>query len=250
MGKASTSKKVARAARAGGSPSARRRNWLFPASLLVIVILGVAVVYVAKTPSTASAGGPAVGDHWHNAYGVYVCDKWLDPIPTPTDDKLGIHTHGDGVIHIHPFQGGSAGSNATMQVFADTVGMKLGDKSFTMPDGTKYSDGYDCNGQPAKVAIYKWTDAIGANTGPTTYTSNFGGIRFTEEWSAFTFAVVPEGTTVPEPDLTRLKAIQGGAPEEPATTAPGTAGVTDSSTASTVATTSTSTPSTPSTAAP
>jgi len=223
MGKASTSKKVARAARAGGSPSARKRNWLFPAALAVIVVAGVAVVLVAKSPTNASAAAPAVGDHWHNAYGIYVCDKFLDPIPTPAEDKLGIHTHGDGVIHIHPFQGGSAGKNATMGVFADTVGLKLSDTSVTMPDGTKYANGHDCNGQPATVSVWKWTDALGANTGPTQVTSNFNAIRFTDDFNAYTIAVVPQGVTPPEPDLTRLRAIKNGAPEEPATTLPGTA---------------------------
>jgi len=228
MGKASTSKKVARAARAGGSPSARKRNWLFPAALAVIVVVGVAVVLVAKSPTNASAAAPAVGDHWHNAYGIYVCDKFLDPIPKEPEgqDKLGIHTHSDGIIHIHPFQGGSAGKNATMGVFGNTVGLKWSDHGFTLPDGTKYEDGYDCNGQPATVSVWKWSDALGANTGPTQITSNFSSIRFTDDFNAYTIAVVPQGVTPPEPDLTRLRDIKNGAPEEPATTAttgPGTA---------------------------
>jgi hypothetical protein len=240
MGKASTSKKVARAARAGGSPNARKRNWLFPAALAAIAVVGVAVVLVAKSPTSASAAAPAVGDHWHNAYGVYVCDKFLDPIPTPAADKLGIHTHGDGIVHIHPFQAGSAGKNATMGIFGDTVGLKWSANGFTMPDGTKYSDGYDCNGQPATVSVWKWTDALGANTGPTQITSDFAGIRFTDNYAAYTIAVVPDGVAPPEPDLTRLRDISNGASEDPGvtttTTVPAAATATTAPVASTTST--------------
>ena len=212
---------------------------------MAIVVVGVAVVLVAKSPTSASAAAPAVGDHWHNAYGVYVCDKFLDPIPKEPEgqDKLGIHTHGDGLIHIHPFQGGSAGKNATMKIFSDTVGLKWSDHGFTMPDGTKYEDGYDCNGQPAKVSVWKWTDALGANTGPEQITSNFTGIRFTDNYNAYTIAVVPDGVVPPEPDLARLRDVASGGSEDPTATAPpstiAAATATTAPTASTATTTAT-----------
>jgi len=222
MGKASTSKKVARAARAGGSPHVKKRNWMFPAALAAIAVVGVAVILVAKNPTTASASGPSVGDHWHNAYGIYVCDKFLPPLTDITPDKTGLHTHGDGIAHIHPFQGGYANGNATLGAWGKTTGITFGDNSFTLADGTKYADGFDCNGQPATVSVWKWTDALGANSGPTQITSNFGGIKFSDNYAAFTIAVVPDGVTPPEPDLARLRDIAGGAPEDPAASTPST----------------------------
>jgi len=66
MGKASSAKKVARAARAGGSTKQRNKNWAFPAGIAAIVIIGALVVFVARgSNETASAVSPVVGDHWH-----------------------------------------------------------------------------------------------------------------------------------------------------------------------------------------
>ena len=69
---------------------------------------------------------PAVGDHWHAAYGIYVCDHFLTPIQNITDVD-GIHTHGDGLIHVHPFSSKTAGANATLAAFATAAGMTLTD---------------------------------------------------------------------------------------------------------------------------
>lgn len=67
-------------------------------------------------------------DHWHAAYGIYDCDRYLDPIDgSELPDPDGIHTHADGLIHIHPFTDRASGANATLQRFTDAVGIKLGD---------------------------------------------------------------------------------------------------------------------------
>src|SRR3954453_23045374 len=107
MGKASSSKKVARAARAGGSSKGNRRQWLFPLGIFLIVVIGVSIVVVARSSNKeASAVAPAVCDHYHNAFGIFVCDKYLPALVDSTAPaSLGIHTHGEGIIHIHPFQG-------------------------------------------------------------------------------------------------------------------------------------------------
>ena len=63
--------------------------------------------------------------------------------------------------------------------------------------------------------VWKWTDALGANTGPEQITSNFTGIRFTDNYNAYTIAVVPDGVVPPEPDLTRLRDVANGGGEDP-----------------------------------
>lgn len=204
MGKASTSKTVARAARAGGSKTAKKRTWTFPAAIVAIVLIGMSIAYVARsssqTSSQASASeSPKVGDHWHAAYGVYVCDKFLPPVTDVSADVRGIHTHGDGIMHVHPFAASAAGKKAQFKVFSDTTNLTFQSHGFTMPDGTVYSDGYDCNGQPATVKVYEWV-VDDPNAAPTIYTQDFGDIRFTQDRLAFTIAVVPEGTDVPKPD--------------------------------------------------
>jgi len=217
MGKASSSKKVARAARAGGAAQGRRHRWLFPVAIIAIFVFGVSVIVIAKgSNQKASAVSPTVGEHWHAAYGIYVCDKFIDPLTDVTADKLGIHTHGDGIMHVHPFAAGSAGKNATLKIFGDTAGLSFQSNGFTtVSNGTAYHNGYDCNGQPAEVAVYQWS-ADDLSAPPTIYTKDFGSIQYTSDRMVFTLAVVPPGTDVPKPPsvttLDHLTDVPGSTP--------------------------------------
>lgn len=198
MGKASSSKKVARAARAGGASTGSKRKLGFPLAIVAICVVGLAVVVVARGQfSEASAEAPTVSDHWHAAYGMYVCDEFLPPLTDAGPDTTGVHTHGDGVIHIHPFVGSAAGRNATLAKWGEVVGVDFDGGSFTV-GGTTYEDGYDCGGEPATVSIYRWP-ADSPDAEPEVFTSDLGSIRLDEDRAEFTFAVVPEGTEVPRP---------------------------------------------------
>ena len=200
MGKSSSAKKVARAARAGGATSqGKKRNLLFPISIAAVVIVGVLVVGLARSSnSKAAAESPAVGEHFHAAYGIYVCDKFLDPLTDPGGDTLGIHTHGDGIVHIHPFGSAAAGKNATMDTWGKTDGLSFSKNGFTV-NGTTYDNGYDCNGQPASVKLYVWNADDTSAAPQIVSTSDIGAFRFKKDRLAITLAVVPEGTDVPPP---------------------------------------------------
>lgn len=201
MGRASSAKKVARAARAGGSATRERPKIGFPLAVFAIVVLGTSLVVFARTSrEPASAAPPSYlnNDHWHAAYGAYVCDTFLPSWYDAIEDRSGIHTHEDGIIHIHPFSSSSSGDRARMSVFAEQVGVTFTDDGFTAPDGTEYADGYDCNGQPATVSVYKWFPDDPTRNGEV-YESNFNNIVFNTDRAAYTIAVVPEGVTPPMP---------------------------------------------------
>jgi hypothetical protein len=215
MGKASSSKKVARAARAGGAPrSGERRKLAFPLSIFAIVVVGTLLVVFARIDrdeSVASAESPTTADHWHAAYGVFVCDSFLPPLSDVKADTTGIHTHADGVIHIHPFSDAATGKNATLSKWGETVGIDFGGDSVTV-QGEEYQDGYDCNGQPATVVIHEWP-ADDLEAPPEIFTSDFGDVRLDQDRAAITIAVVPEGTEVPRPEsvptLDNLSDVEG-----------------------------------------
>lgn len=90
------------------------------------------------------------GDHWHVAYGVYACDQYLPFLEDPGRDPDGIHTHGDGVIHVHPFTRAVAGQNAKLSVFERLVGIGF-DEDRIRYDGHDFETGDDCNGEPGEV---------------------------------------------------------------------------------------------------
>jgi hypothetical protein len=234
MGKASSSKKVARAARAGGAArTGERRKLTFPLSIFAIVVVGTLLVVFARidrNEGVASAESPTTADHWHAAYGVFVCDAFLPPLSDVKADTTGIHTHADGIIHIHPFSDAATGKNATLSKWGETVDIDFGGDSVTV-QGEKYEDGYDCNGEPANVVIHEWP-ADDLEAAPEIFTSDFGGIRLDQDRAAITIAVVPEGTEVPRPDsvptLDNLSDVEGTGGTAP-TTAPADPGAADPS---------------------
>ena len=175
MGKASSAKKVARASRAGGGGKvSSQRSLTFPVTIAVVLVLGFALVIFASRDNEATADDSpprANSDHWHAAYGIYACDAFLTPI-TVQDDPEGIHSHADGVIHVHPWVGAAAGKNATLQVFADAVGLELSNDEITVPGVATFKNGQDCNGEPATWQAAVWNDENAENAD-----NRHGGLR-------------------------------------------------------------------------
>ncbi len=220
MGKASSSKKVARAARAAGkgAKSGQRRSVLFPATIALVCVLGVTLVAYARSTDEAEALSPGLTDHWHAAYGVYICDSFEAPFTNDADPN-GIHTHGDGAIHIHPGaaqQVARAGDDATIGVFMNAAGADITDDTITLPDGTTYTEGEDqCDGEDAVVQVAKWANASDAgSTDPQVFTENLAAINFENDREAYTIAFLPEGAEIPPPEtvdqLDELAGIDGG----------------------------------------
>lgn len=237
MGKASSSKKVARAARAGGRTSGnKQRNLLFPGVIGLIVLLGSGLIAFAANDRRSEADvAPVVReDHWHAAFGVYVCDEFLPPVPT-FESPVGIHTHDDGVVHIHPFSSGGAGENATLGVYLEGAGIDLSDDELSVGDETWTEGEATCGDEDAEIVIAQWKDVQTNDGEPALIRRDFGDIRFRDDGEGYTIAVVPEGTTdIPKPDsaaqLAELGALddasatslpEGEAPPEGGTTIPG-----------------------------
>jgi hypothetical protein len=205
MGKASSAKKVARAARAaGGKRVGQRRNLGFPLIIIAVVLAGVALIVYAATERRAVAE-PLTTDHWHAAYNINICGT-IQPANEDFNgqDLTGIHTHGDKVIHIHPFLDSAAGQNATLGRFFDTINLTVTDDSITLPDGTTYTEGSDqCGDEDARVVVARWDSADQAAEGENPsqiYTDDFDQIRFRNDREAYTIAFLPEGDDIPAPD--------------------------------------------------
>jgi hypothetical protein len=142
---------------------------------------------------------PAMGiDHWHAAYGVYICDQFLPALTDQHGDRFGIHTHDDGLIHIHPFSIEASGPNATIDVFGSEVDLSVSQDALTTPRGEPFVAGQDCNGQPGVVQVARWR--AGELDGPPEITvADPGGVRFLEDGEVFTIAFAPLGAPIPLP---------------------------------------------------
>ena len=85
-----------------------QQGLIFPVALVAVLTLGVALLIYGRATNHEDLGTPrlnsatAPGDHWHAAYGIYICGEYLPNMSVGVDpDPGGIHSHQDGVIHIH-----------------------------------------------------------------------------------------------------------------------------------------------------
>jgi hypothetical protein len=119
----------------------RSSRWFYIA-IAAILIVGIGGVVLAMGGTEPSAGAPQPGqDHWHAAFGVNICGEWLSPPATfesPAGNsgvRAGIHTHGDGFIHIHPYTRSESGSNATLGKFFKYGGWSVSESSLSVWEG-------------------------------------------------------------------------------------------------------------------
>jgi hypothetical protein len=163
MGKASSSKKVARAAGLGGGKTYGRPNYTYYLGLTVLIVLGLLGVYNAThyrdaKVNQAGNSAPTVGQSppWYQGYAVEACGKMLAYVPT-NKDPYGITTKENGIITISPTVKAAAGHNATLGKFASSIGMTLNAAQLQLPGGHLYQDGQDCNGTPGHVYVMTWS---------------------------------------------------------------------------------------------
>ncbi|HXW77893.1 MAG TPA: hypothetical protein VEJ84_00260 [Acidimicrobiales bacterium] len=164
MGKASSSKKVARAAGLGGGRAyGGRPPYLYYFGLVLLLVLGLVGVYNATQyrDNQVNAQGnvaPTVGQSppWYQGYAVEACGKLLPPIQT-NKDPYGITTKTDGIISISPTVKSAAGKNATLGKFAQAIGMTLNAAQLQVPGGHLYQDGQTCEGKPGHVYVMTWS---------------------------------------------------------------------------------------------
>jgi hypothetical protein len=166
MGKASSSKKVARAAGLGGSRNfAARPAWTYYFAVFLLVVLGCLGVYNSreyldgKVNANGSGQPPSVNmaTPWFEGYAVDECGKLLPPVKASTNTD-GIYTKGNGIIWVNPKNKASAGKNATLAKFASSVGMTLNAGELQVPGSRLYTNDDTCEGKQGHVYVMTWSN--------------------------------------------------------------------------------------------
>lgn len=136
----------------------------------------------------ATGDAPTLEDHWHTAYGIYVCGEFL-PSTDNGRDPMGIHTHGDGLIHVHPFTEAATGAAADLELFFTSRGDRLDDRVLRW-EREEWSEGETtCDGRPGEVVVATPDGRV---------TTGVGEVRLLD-CSWVTIAFVGEGDAVPRP---------------------------------------------------
>lgn len=150
MGKASRKKRPVKA-------QARKGNMTFTLVVVGIVVLGVAGIALSRGGGDDAASGPGakIGEHWHATVGVNLCGTWQANVPQ-YEAGTGVHSHGDGFMHIHPFSSAGAGRNATVGLFYKQADDKISDTELRIAK-EKYKNGDVCDNLDKKPGQVRWS---------------------------------------------------------------------------------------------
>lgn len=237
MAQSSSAKKVAKLASRGKGKKIRfAGGTLFPVVITAIVVASLAlVVYARQTLPGDGSGTPAVGDHWHAAFAIRVCDTWESKIqglaeeteidPVTGEQRLanrdfadtGIHSHNDGVMHWHANSLRATGNRAKVGVFLDVYDIEAGDGSLILPPeqgGATFSeDDTKCGDQKTEMRMRIWDNF----SQPGEYrdvVTDFRDVRLKQDGMVFVIAFVPEDAEIPFPPyacgLREIGASDGG----------------------------------------
>ncbi len=239
MGKASSAKKVARAARTGGRVSSGQpRSLLFPSSIALVLVLGISlIVYARNDRNNNRAGGvPQLGDHIHQAIAFNVCGEFQPDLPT-FESKIGIHTHGDGVMHIHPFSQLGAGANATIGRFLKdahdegNLAVSLSDTKLQLPGLTAENGKTKCKGvTDPELRVGYWPNVQDAASKPEVTSGGFSRLPINKNGGGYTIYYGDRKADIPKPPTAAHLADLGAAD---GSQTPNKNGVTTTSTATT-----------------
>lgn len=240
----SSTKKAAKLAKSGQGKKVRfQGGTLFPVVVTLVVVLGLAlVVYSRQSRPSADASAPLVTDHWHHAYGFYLCDTWFQldgdleernaagtAFVNSDFQRTGIHSHNDGLIHWHPYSSAATGRRATLGLFLDNYGVELTNSELQFPENQRAGLPYqqdtglfeegettcaiDGNDEDAELKVVVWNNYTDTDDG-TTYIADFENIALNQDQMVVSIAFVPADTEVGMPpwaqELPELSAIDMG----------------------------------------
>ncbi len=210
---------------AAGVVGIAQRNVLFSSKGngtggVVQVGSGSPEISTTTSPSALSVAitGPP---HWHAAFGIYVCDRYLaDRDGTADPDTTGVHLHNDGLIHVHPFGAAknvrvnSDGTQTTENISADVnianflkgINVSLTPTELKLPayndalevthPAARYRDGQPCAGT---VGLYQFDE--NGKASPIDVNAPI------LDKAVLALALLPRGATLPPPpSVSALKA--------------------------------------------
>lgn len=195
------------------------RSWFLPV-VAVVVLIGAGAVGILATQreSNVDVAPRALIDHWHGALLIHDCGTDL-PFATTDNDPDGVHTHGDGLMHVHPFNTAASGKNATLETYFIATGATLTDTLYTPGPSESpipLDESQDCAGEPSELVLAYWEDPQAAEPSQV-LTENLAAFQIVKDDYAITVARVPVGTDpadIPKSPLVdqieQLGALDGG----------------------------------------
>ena len=242
MAQSQSGKWVSRVASTGGGRTYRsQRPRGFYAAIIIIVVLGTLSVAFARhehrssaAATTTTAVSPAVGTTSYAALAFDVCGRLQQSLqPSPSSPVVPISALSGGVVRMAPKTAATAGTNATVRLFAnDYPGLVITSSVLTIPSSptspaikTTYRSGQTCPsgtpdaGKAGVITISYWRNfAVRAPT----VSSNSSAIHFSSS-SLVTVGFLPAGTRASKPSSSTVNQMLSQSQQSTTTTSAATA---------------------------
>lgn len=114
--------------------------WIGAGAVGLALFVGLLVTAAIRAPL------PRIGDHRHARYSIIVCGQVQPALPFTGGN---VHSHGDGLIHIHPDVPSESGNNANLRRFFESAGVTFSANAIELPDSRVYRNGDRCPNRTA-----------------------------------------------------------------------------------------------------
>jgi hypothetical protein len=136
---------------------------------VAIAVVGTLLVFLSYEENQEAAAVPPIAnkDHWHAYLGVNVCGAWQPAVPEfegrdgsqNPSPQAGIHSHGDFLIHDHPFASDEAGARATLGRYLGYAQSEITEDSIRLwtnwAPGIEKTNGDTCD-DSGKRGVVQW----------------------------------------------------------------------------------------------
>jgi hypothetical protein len=184
-------------------------------TVVIVLLVACAAIFIAIVWTAIATDKPSknsapvselarVGDHRHAALGVDACGEWLPPAPqfeqraNQAGVTAGIHSHGDGLIHLHPFASDEA-DDASVGRFMDYGGWKLSSVIIQLWVGIRLTVGDACSAGDQNPADVQWVVGQYGKPWPTKARSGDPADYRPKNADIVAIYFLPEGSPLPEP---------------------------------------------------
>jgi hypothetical protein len=149
-------------------------------------------------------------------YGIYDCtqpagQEFRDHLQS-FDDAFGVHSHGDGLISIHPFEEKYTYSGATLGRFFESMRIGVAGSKVVLDDGVELVAGEQCadGSGPAQISLLRWPDVASALDGaqPDVIVDQFDDVVLERHGEVFVLAYASSAQDIPAPPHTDAAVLE------------------------------------------
>jgi peptidylprolyl isomerase len=189
-------------------PATSRALWAVPAVVVLAMIVTFAAIALTRDSKVSVATRSASAKPFDVAYALSICGVEQSPLHDAQQQELGVHTFGDGLIHVTPGAASAAGNAATLGVFFTDVGLQLDDQSISDGQRKAVEGMNSCDGKDSEVAVAVWHNAADADAGKPAdevRTTDFGSVALQPDGAiTIAFHAKDEAVAPPKDAVSRI----------------------------------------------